>query len=154
MRAVDIGIGHDDDAMVARLVGVELLADIGADGGDKRADGVAGKRTMQSCALHVEDLAAQGQDGLRLTVASLLAEPPAESPSTMKISDSDGSFEEQSASLPGSEKESSTFLRRVISRALRAASRAFRACVALLTMRLAGVGFSSRYSPSPWVTAL
>ena len=31
-----------------------------------------------------------------------LAEPPAESPSTMKISASDGSLTEQSASLPGS----------------------------------------------------
>ena len=32
-----------------------------------------------------------------------LAEPPAESPSTMKISDFAGSFSWQSASLPGSE---------------------------------------------------
>ena len=41
-----------------------------------------------------------------------LAEPPAESPSTMKISASDGSFTEQSASLPGR--------RRVLQRALAA----------------------------------
>ena len=53
-----------------------------------------------------------------------LAEPPAESPSTMKISDSAGSLTEQSASLPGRREFSSADLRRVRSRALRAASRA------------------------------
>ena len=53
-----------------------------------------------------------------------LAEPPAESPSTMKISASAGSRTEQSASLPGSVEFSSADLRRVRSRALRAASRA------------------------------
>ena len=79
--------------------------------------------------------------------------PPAESPSTMKISDSEASLDEQSASLPGSANESSTFLRRVISRALRAASRALRAWVALPMIRFAGAGFSSRNSASPFVTA-
>ena len=62
-------------------------------------------------------------------------------------------MDEQSASLPGSANESSTPLRRVISRALRAASRAFRACVALSMMRLAGFGFSAKYSARPCVTA-
>ena len=57
-----------------------------------------------------------------------LAEPPAESPSTMKISASAGSRTEQSASLPGSVVFSSADLRRVRSRALRAASRAREAC--------------------------
>src|SRR5215813_12914849 len=52
------------------------------------------------------------------------AEPPAESPSTMKISHSAGSFSWQSASFPGRPATSSAPLRRVISRALRAASRA------------------------------
>ena len=42
MRAVDIGIGHDDDAMVAGLLGVEVLADVGADGRNERADGIGG----------------------------------------------------------------------------------------------------------------
>src|ERR1700760_3650500 len=53
-----------------------------------------------------------------------LAEPPAESPSTMNNSDLAGSRSWQSASLPGSELRSSAPLRRVRSRALRAASRA------------------------------
>src|SRR5918911_1380775 len=51
-----------------------------------------------------------------------LAEPPAESPSTKKISQNFGSRSWQSASLPGSDAESSAPLRRVSSRALRAAS--------------------------------
>ena len=72
MRAVNVGIGHDDDAVVARLVGVEVVADVRANSRDQRADGVAGKRAVQARALHVEDLAAQGQDGLRLAVAGLL----------------------------------------------------------------------------------
>ena len=59
-----------------------------------------------------------------LRLRPCLAEPPAESPSTMKISDCAGSRSWQSASLPGSEAKSSAPLRRVSSRALRAASRA------------------------------
>ena len=43
MRAVHVGIGHDDDAVVAGLGGVEgglilARADAGADGGDEGAD--------------------------------------------------------------------------------------------------------------------
>ena len=70
-----------------------------------------------------------------------LAEPPAESPSTMKISASDGSLTEQSASLPGSVEFSSADLRRVRSRALRAAARACAAGTALrmIALRLGGV---------------
>ena len=68
-----------------------------------------------------------------------LAEPPAESPSTMKSSDSAGSFSWQSASLPGRPAMSSAPLRRVSSRALRAASRARAASMILSTMALACV---------------
>src|SRR5213083_3035727 len=52
-----------------------------------------------------------------------LAEPPAESPSTMNSSLWAGSFSEQSASLPGNEPLSRALLRRINSLALRAASR-------------------------------
>ena len=64
------------------------------------------------------------------------AEPPAESPSTMKTSDRDGSLVWQSRSLPGSPPDSSSPLRRVASRALRAAIRAAEAWIALRTMSL------------------
>ncbi len=72
-----------------------------------------------------------------------LAEPPAESPSTMKSSDLAGSRSGQSASLPGSEVMSSAALARVRSRALRAASRAAAASTTLPTTILASAGCSS-----------
>ena len=81
----------------------------------------------------------------------LAHEPPAESPL----------YDEQFGVLRGlgravgrklarqRERESSTPLRRVISRAPCGPSRALGAWVALPMMRLAGVGFSSRYSARP-----
>ena len=72
------------------------------------------------------------------------AVPPAESPSTRKISVREGSRSEQSASFPGIEAESSTLLRRITSRALRAASRARAASTAFWIIRLETLGFSSK----------
>ena len=83
-----------------------------------------------------------------------LAEPPAESPSTMYTSQRSGSFEEQSASLPGMPKDSSGDLRRALSRALRAARRACEAMMALRMISLAGPGLRSNQSPRWSVTAL
>ena len=79
---------------------------------------------------------------------ALTAEPPAESPSTMNSSASAGSLTEQSASLPGSAEFSSADLRRVRSRALRAAARARAASTLLRITRRASWGFSSRNSDS------
>ncbi len=74
----------------------------------------------------------------------ILAEPPAESPSTMNSSHFAGSRSEQSASLPGRPPMERALLR-TVSRALRAASRA-RAAVMLFSMIfLAIAGFSSKY---------
>ncbi|MNE48095.1 hypothetical protein D3C80_1425390 [compost metagenome] len=81
-----------------------------------------------------------------LRLRPCLAEPPAESPSTRYSSDRAGSFSWQSASLPGRPAMSSAPLRRVISRALRAASRARAASIILPTTSLASFGFSSRKS--------
>src|SRR3712207_2955861 len=72
-----------------------------------------------------------------------LAEPPAESPSTRRISHFDGSRSWQSASLPGSDAISSAPFRRVSSRALRAASRAAAASTTLPTRVRASCGCSS-----------
>ena len=80
-----------------------------------------------------------------------LAEPPAESPSTMNSSVSAGSLTVQSASLPGSALRSSADLR-VRSRALRAAARACAAETALRRTALASWGFSSRNCASFWLT--
>ena len=78
-----------------------------------------------------------------------LAEPPALSPSTRKISLFAGSRSWQSASLPGSVEMSSTPLRRVSSRALRAASRAEAASITFWMMPRASFGCVS----NQWETA-
>ena len=75
-----------------------------------------------------------GSTAWKARLRPCLAEPPAESPSTRKSSESAGSRSWQSASLPGSEAMSSAPLRRVRSRALRAASRAAAASTTLPTM--------------------
>ncbi|CAM5676864.1 hypothetical protein SALBM135S_02152 [Streptomyces alboniger] len=74
------------------------------------------------------------------------AEPPAESPSTMKISHFVGSFDWQSESLPGSDAVSRRPLRRVRSRALRAATRAVAAWMPLRMMSAASFGLRSNQS--------
>ena len=66
----------------------------------------------------------------------------------MKSSASSGLRIVQSASLPGSDELSSALLRRVSSRALRAAWRARAAEIAFRTIWRASVGFSSRNSAS------
>ncbi len=77
-----------------------------------------------------------------------MAEPPAESPSTMKISLRAGSRLEQSLSLPGMPPPSSRPLRRVCSRALRAARRAWEAWIAFRMMSRACTGLRSNQSVS------
>ena len=74
-----------------------------------------------------------------------LAEPPAESPSTMNSSLRAGSRSWQSASLPGRDSPSSAPLRMTRSRALRAASRARAAVRHFSMIRRPSPGFSSRY---------
>jgi hypothetical protein len=91
VRAVDVRVRHDDDAVVAELVGVERvlvflvgrgLAEPRAERGDQRHDLLAGDHLVETRALDVQDLAAQRQDRLELAVAPCFADPPAESPST------------------------------------------------------------------------
>ena len=59
------------------------------------------------------------------------------------------SFSEQSANLPGKELTSKAFLRRVNSRALRAASRARLALVAFSMIFFASAGCSSKKTRNP-----
>ena len=73
MGAVDVGVGHDDDLVVAQLVDREFVgADAGAERGDQRADLLGRQHLVHARALDVEDLSAQRQDGLELAVAALL----------------------------------------------------------------------------------
>ena len=73
MGAVDVGVRHDDDLVVAELVDVELVgADAGAERGDQRADLLGGDHLVEAGALDIEDLAAERQHRLVLAVAALL----------------------------------------------------------------------------------
>jgi hypothetical protein len=86
VHAVDVGVGHQHDLVIARLVEVEVLADAGAERRDQRLDLGVGQDLVDAGLLDVEDLAADRQDRLGVRVAPCTAEPPAESPSTMKTS--------------------------------------------------------------------
>ena len=77
VRAVHVGIGHDDDLVIAQLFEIErafalAVADAGADGGDHRADFVVLKHLVEARLLDVDELAANRQDRLELPVAALL----------------------------------------------------------------------------------
>ena len=66
----------------------------------------------------------KGKIAWKLRSRPILADPPADSPSTIYNSDLEGSRSAQSASLPGSEVPSRAFFRITSSRAFLAASRA------------------------------
>ena len=72
-----------------------------------------------------------------------LADPPAESPSTMYNSDLEGSFSEQSANLPGNDEFSNPVFLLVNSLAFLAASRALESSTTLSITFLISLGFSS-----------
>lgn len=73
MRAVHVGVGHDDNLVVPQLVVIGvLLADARAHRGDERLDFLVGEHLVEAGAFRVQDLASQGQNGLRVRVAPLL----------------------------------------------------------------------------------
>ena len=79
MAAVHVGIGHDDDLVIAEtaevhvlFAGFVFLRHAHAEGGVDILDLLAVECTAFSGLLHVQDLASQRQDGLVAAVASLL----------------------------------------------------------------------------------
>src|SRR5471032_1787323 len=71
--AVDVRIGHDDDAVVAQLFDVEFIrADRRAQRGDQRGDLFRRQHLFEARLFHVQHFTAQRQDGLELAVAALL----------------------------------------------------------------------------------
>ena len=77
MAAVDIGVRHDDDLVVADLVDVEGAfafagADARPDGGDHGLDFLVFEGLVESGLFHVDEFAAEWEDGLGAAVASLL----------------------------------------------------------------------------------
>ena len=71
MRAVHVGIGHDDDLVIAELFDVELLADARAERGDDGLELVVAVDLVGARLFHVQHLAPEGEDGLEARVASL-----------------------------------------------------------------------------------
>ena len=73
VRAVDVGVGHEDDFAVADFGGVEVVfADAAAQGGDHGADFLVAEHLVVAGFFDVEDLAFEGQDGLEAAIAALL----------------------------------------------------------------------------------
>src|SRR4029450_1788974 len=73
MRSVDVGVGHDDDSVVAQFPDVEVLrADSTSERRDHGLDFIAAQHLVESSFLDVENLAPQRQDGLKASIAALL----------------------------------------------------------------------------------
>ena len=70
--AVDVGVGHDDDPLVAQRILVELVAGAAAEREGQVGDLAVGADLVGGGAGDVEDLAADGEDRLGLAVARLL----------------------------------------------------------------------------------
>ena len=102
VSAVHIRVRHEYDLMIADLRYVEVLrADAGSERGDEDPDLFGAEHLVEARLLDVQYLSPKRQNRLCAPSLPCLAEPPAESPSTIKSSLSAGSFSEQSASLPG-----------------------------------------------------
>ena len=72
MRAIDIGIRHDDDAVVAQLVGIEVVtANAATEGRDQCSDLDRLQHFVETRFLDVQDFSLQRQDCLRATIAPL-----------------------------------------------------------------------------------
>ena len=71
MGAVHIGIRHDDDLVVAELVDVEILAQSGAERGDDGLELVVAVNLVGAGLFDVEHLAPKRQDRLEAAVAAL-----------------------------------------------------------------------------------
>ena len=73
MGPINIGIRHDDDAVIAQFVRVELLlAYAAAQRGDHGADFGGAQHLVETRLFDVENLALQGQDGLEAPAPALL----------------------------------------------------------------------------------
>lgn len=71
VRSVDIGVGHNHDLVIAYPVGIEIVLNAGAEGGDHGGDFGVGQDFVDTCFLDVEDFSFEREDRLETTVASL-----------------------------------------------------------------------------------
>src|SRR5262249_31554640 len=72
MTSVDVGVRHDDDAVISKLRNVEVVfADSATERGYQRAYLCRGEHLVEARLLHVQDLALQRQDGLSSAIPPL-----------------------------------------------------------------------------------
>ncbi len=143
MRAVGVGVGHEDDPAVARCVDVEGAAEPAPTTWMIEAHSafLSTSATVAFCTLRI--LPRIGSSAWNSESRASFAVPSAESPSTMNSSERSTSLDRQSASLAGSAEVSSAFLRRWVSRCWRAAKRVF-AAPATFSMTSLAWAFSAR----------
>src|SRR4051812_40596658 len=72
MRAIHVGVGHENDLVIADALDGELFLDAGADGGDDRPDLFVGEHLVDARLLDVDDLAAQRKNRLECAITALL----------------------------------------------------------------------------------
>ena len=73
MRSIDVGVGHDDDAVITQLVRVVLvLAETCSQRRDQRQNFLRADQLFEARPFNVQDLAPQRQDRLKLPIAPLL----------------------------------------------------------------------------------
>ena len=72
MGSINIGVCHDDDSAVAKLLGIEFRSNRGSECRDDGFDFVVRKHAIKSSLLHIQNLASKGKDGLITTIPSLL----------------------------------------------------------------------------------
>ena len=154
VRAVHVGVGHDDDLAVAAFFHVEIVADAAAQGADDRADFLVAEHLDEVGFLDVQDFSAQRQNRLTLESRPCLADPPAESPSTRNSFGVFVGFAAAIGELAGQtdclRANSCGASARAPCAPLRAPRR--RACLSRKSPR-ASLGFSSRNEPSFSFTA-
>ena len=77
VRSIDVGVGHDDDFVIADFLDVErafhiAITDAGTNRGDHRLNLLVLQCAVEAGFFDVDQLTTQGQDGLRATISTLL----------------------------------------------------------------------------------
>jgi hypothetical protein len=76
VRAVDVGVSHDDDAVITEFIDVEVLtADAAPERRDHRLDLVAAQHLVEARLFYIQNLAFDRQNRLEPAVATLLGRP-------------------------------------------------------------------------------
>ncbi len=92
MGAVNVGIGHDDDLVIPQFGLIKFVADSAAKGGNHVFNFVRIENSVSLAFSTLRILPLRGRMACLILSRPCFALPPAESPSTKKISDLAGSF--------------------------------------------------------------